>query len=158
MTQFLGTYFNKLDAKGRVSVPAQFRTLLRAGSSGAESSVGVPIILRQSHQYHCIEGWSQKGFESLAGSLSDYEQFSQEHDDFAMALYSDAFQMETDKEGRIVLPAELVAHAELTDTVAFLGLGRSFQIWEPAAAERRRAEARERARDNRMTLKARQDA
>jgi len=158
MTQFLGTYLNKLDSKGRVSVPAQFRTALRTASSGAEALVGVPIILRQSHQYPCIEGWSQKGFESLAAPLYDYEQFSQEHDDFAMAIYSDAFQMETDKEGRIVLPAELAAHADLTESVCFIGLGRNFQIWEPVAANRRRAEARERARDNRMTLKARPEA
>ena len=158
MTQFLGTFQNKLDSKGRVSVPAPFRAGLRALSIGVETTVGVPVILRQSHQYPCIEAWSQKAFESLAQPLSEYDQFSQEHDDFAMALYADAFSIETDKDGRIVLPEELVQHANLADLVTFVGLGRSFQIWEPQAADQRRMEARERARDQRLTLKARADA
>jgi len=158
MTQFLGTYQNKLDSKGRVSVPAPFRAGLRTLSNGVDATVGVPVILRQSHQYPCIEAWSQKAFESLAQPLSDYDQFSQEHDDFAMALYADAFSIETDKDGRIVLPDELARHARLEDLVTFVGMGRSFQIWEPQAAERRRMEARERARDQRLTLKTRIDA
>ena len=54
--------------------------------------------------------------------------------------------MEPDKEGRISLPESLVQHAGLTDTVAFMGLGRTFQIWEPAAAAARLTTARDRAR------------
>jgi len=160
MAQFLGTHQNKLDAKGRVSVPAQFRAALKSLTAAAEagSSGGVPIVLRQSHQYPCIEAWARKTFDELASPLSEYDQFSQEHDDFAMALYSDAYLMETDKEGRIVLPAELVTHAGLTEAVTFIGMGKTFQIWEPAAAERRRAEARERARVKQLTLKGRPSA
>lgn len=158
MTPFLGTYNNKLDTKGRVSVPASFRLALKALAGGHENGGGTPIILRQSHQYPCIEAWSQKAFESLAAPLTDYDQFSQEHDDFAMALYSDAFPMETDKEGRIVLPLELVQHAGLSEQVTFIGLGRYFQIWEPEAAERRRQQARERARESGLTLKTRAPA
>ena len=67
-------------------------------------------------------------------------------------MYADAFPVEADKEGRIVLPDALVAHAGLTEAVVFMGLGRIFQIWEPAAAERRRAEARDRARAHGFTL------
>jgi MraZ protein len=78
--------------------------------------------------------------------------FSQEHDDLAATLYADAFPVEADKEGRIVLPGDLVAYAGLTDAVVFMGLGRIFQIWEPAAADRRRAEARERAKVKGFTL------
>ena len=73
-------------------------------------------------------------------------------DDLALALYAEAFALETDREGRIVLPDELVAFAGLGDQVTFLGAGRIFQIWEPEAAKRRRAEARERARANGFTL------
>ncbi len=78
--------------------------------------------------------------------------FSEEHDDLAATLYADAFELEADKEGRILLPDILVAHANLTDTAVFMGLGRTFQIWEPAGADRWRAETRERARSRKMTL------
>jgi MraZ protein len=91
-------------------------------------------------------------FEALSEPLNQLNLFSQEHDDLAAALYSDAFPVEADKEGRVVLPDALVVHAGLTDAVVFMGLGRTFQIWEPAAAERRRAEARERARSHVFTL------
>lgn len=52
-----------------------------------------------------------------------------------------------------MLPDELVEYAGLSDAVVFMGLGRIFQIWEPAAAERRRAEARIRAKERGLTLR-----
>ena len=78
--------------------------------------------------------------------------FSDEHDDLSMSLYADACPVEADKEGRIVLPEGLKAHAGLADAVTFVGMGRIFSIWEPGAAEQRRTEARERARNRNFTL------
>ena len=142
MTRFLGTHTNRLDAKGRVSIPAPFRAALRTEVGGNAS-----LVLRPSHTHPCIEGWPESVFNALARPLDEIDVFSGMHDDMSTALYADAYPMEADKEGRIVLPEDLVAHAGLADTVVFMGLGKTFQIWEPVAAERRRAEARERARD-----------
>jgi MraZ protein len=147
MTQFLGTHTNRLDAKGRVSIPAPFRSALKLDNGSA-----ISLVLRPSHKHSCIEGWPAPVFHALATPLESLDLFSEEHDDMASALYADAYPVEADKEGRIVLPETLTAHAGLTDTVVFMGLGRIFQIWEPAGAERRRAEARERARERRLTL------
>jgi MraZ protein len=147
MTHFLGTHQNRLDAKGRVSVPAQFRSALKNGGETATQ-----LVLRPSHQHPCIEAWPAPVFAALAEPLNRLEMFSPAHEDLSAALYADAFPVESDKEGRIVLPDHLVSHAGLQDTVVFMGLGRTFQIWEPAAAERRRAEARERARQHGFTL------
>lgn len=147
MSHFLGTHQNRLDAKGRVSVPASFRGALRAMQEG-----GVSLVLRPSHKHPCIEGWPTPVFESLANPLDRLDLFSEAHDDLAAALYADAFPVEADREGRIVLPDFLAEHAGLKDSVVFMGLGRTFQIWEPAAAERRREEARERARSRGLTL------
>ncbi len=148
MVQFLGTHQNRLDAKGRVSVPAPFRAALRA----CDETNGASLILRPSHQHPCIEAWPSAEFAALAEQLNRLDLFSQAHDDLAASLYSDAFPVEADKEGRIVLPDSLISHAGLGETVVFMGLGRIFQIWEPAAAARRRAEARERARVHGLTL------
>jgi MraZ protein len=147
MTQFLGTHQNRLDAKGRVSVPAPFRAVLRNGGETCGQ-----VVLRPSHKHPCIEGWPVAEFNALAAPLDRLDLFSEEHDDLASTLYADAFPADIDKEGRIVLPESLVAHAGLSEAVVFMGLGRIFQIWEPAAAEQRRAEARERARSRRLTL------
>jgi MraZ protein len=147
MSQFLGRHQNKLDAKGRVSIPAPFRAALK--SEGATSAA---LVLRPSHKHPCIEGWPLDEFQALATPLEQLNLFSDEHDDLAAALYADAFPVETDREGRIVLPDTLIAYAGLTDSVVFMGLGRIFQIWEPVAAERRRSAARESARVNNLTL------
>jgi MraZ protein len=150
MTHFLGTHQNRLDAKGRVSVPAPFRAALR--SRGESNGNGTHLVLRPSHQHPCIEAWPAVEFEALSEPLNRLNLFSPEHDDLAASLYADAFPIDVDKEGRVVLPDSLVSFAGLTDAVVFMGLGRIFQIWEPGAAERRRSEARERARAHAFTL------
>ena len=151
MSQFLGTHQNRLDAKGRISVPAAFRNALRNGDDKAAAA----LVLRPSHQYACIEAWPAEVFHSLAYPLETLNIFSSDQDDLTTALYADAYPVEADKEGRIILPESLVQHANLTNTVVFMGLGRLFQIWEPQAGARRSADARERARSRGLSLPGR---
>jgi MraZ protein len=149
MTHFLGTHQNRLDAKGRVSVPAPFRAALRALANGDDAA---SLVLRPSHKHPCIEGWPAASFHALAEPLDRLDMFGEDHDDLAFTIYADAHPVETDREGRVVLPEAMVRHANLADAVLFVGLGKLFQIWEPEAAERRRIEARERARDKGLAL------
>jgi len=150
MSHFLGTHTNRIDAKGRVSIPAPYRSALRA--LAAEGTP--PLVLRTSHKNPCIECWPHRYFQELASPLEQLDTFDDDHDDLLMSLYPDAEPFDPDKEGRIALPEALVKHAQLNETVFFMGLGRTFQIWEPRAAERARAEARERARIKRLTLRS----
>lgn len=153
MSHFLGTHQNRLDAKGRVSVPAPFRAALRKLHGENDAPL---LVLRSSHQQPCIEAWPGTLFDQLTHSLDRLELFSEAHDDMATTLFSEAWPIEPDREGRIVLPDELARHAGLSEVagepVVFMGLGRIFQLWEPGAAERRRAEARDRARSRGTTL------
>jgi MraZ protein len=147
MALFIGTHQNKLDAKGRVSIPAQFRSVLKKNSQAGETSPTAVMYLRPSHQHPCIEGWTELGFEELSAPVAeDYNQFSQEHEDFVMALFGNACSVETDKEGRISVPASLLAHAGVSDNLVFIGTRNTFQIWEPEAGVRRQAEATERVK------------
>jgi len=70
----------------------------------------------------------------------------------AAAIYGEAYPTESDKEGRIILNEMLLTHAGLTDSCVFMGTGPIFQIWEPAAARRRSAEARQNANTRGLTL------
>ena len=142
MSVFLGTHLNRLDAKGRVSIPSAFRTALRARAKSGEPLA----ILRPSHLHPCLEAWPADAFAALTRPLDEMDIFSQDHDDLATALYADAYPFEADREGRILLPETLRSHAGLTDQVAFMGLGRTFQIWDPQAAMERRQAARDSAR------------
>jgi len=146
MSQFLGTHQNKLDGKGRVSVPANFRAGLRNLDGSAF------VILRPSHIHACIEVYPEAVFATLEKPLEALPDFSEEHFDLAVTIYADACRLDIDKDGRMVLPADLIAHAGLKDSVTFMGLGRTFQIWEPAAVEAYRAEARERESERQRKL------
>ncbi len=134
----MGTHQTRFDAKGRMSVPAAFRAALRTGSEDG----GAALVLRPSHQHSCIEAWPASAFLHLSVAFDRLDIFSADQDDLTTALYADAWRVEPDKEGRIVVPESLVQHAELAESVVFMGLGRLFQIWEPAAAARRIADAR----------------
>ncbi len=61
MALFIGTHQNKLDAKGRVSIPAQFRSVLKKMSHAGEAALSHRWCLRPSHQNPCIEGWTRIG-------------------------------------------------------------------------------------------------
>ncbi len=151
MTHFMGTHQNRLDAKGRVSVPASFRAALRGQAEGAEPA-SAAVVLRPSHKFPCIDAWPAPIFRARVAALERLDPLSDAHDDLAATLFADAYPVETDKEGRIILPEPLAAHAGLSDLVVFMGLGATFQIWEPVAAERRRARAREQTLAQRLTL------
>jgi MraZ protein len=143
MTQFMGPHHNRLDAKGRVSIPASFRAVLR---EKAPEGATPALVLRPSHKFDCIEGWPAADFYRRGEALERLDMFSTAQDDLTFAYYGDALELTPDKEGRIVLPELHAAHAHLTDAIEFIGMRDHFEIWEPQAAARRRAEARQAAR------------
>ena len=148
MTPFLGQHQNRLDAKGRVSVPSAYRSALKALTGSSE------MILRPSFTHACIEAWPTTRFNELEKSLNVLDVFSAEYEDLSTAIYADAYPVEADKDGRILLPEALLKHAGLSDAVVFMGNGQVFQIWEPAAAAARAVEARTRAKERQLAAVA----
>jgi MraZ protein len=127
MSQFFGSHENRLDAKGRVSVPAPFRATLK-GDLGT-----ISLILRPSYIEGCIEAWPQAAYQRWQDTLNVLDHFDPKREALATLLYSEAWMVETDKEGRILIPGDLTAFANLTDAVSFMGRGDHFHIWEPSA-------------------------
>ena len=104
-------------------------------------------MLRPSHQHPCIEALAGRGVSGARPQpLEQLDLFGDEHDDLASSLYADAFPVETDKEGRIVLPDYLIAHAGLAEAVVFMGLAAVPDLGTAGrrAAPRRSARARPR--------------
>lgn len=152
MTQFMGSHHNRLDAKGRVSIPASFRSKLKEASPDGDTA---NLVLRPSHRHGCIEGWPAADFHEIGAGMERLDVFSEAQDDLTFAFYADAAELTADKDGRIILPETLTLHAGLADAVVFVGLRDHFEIWEPTAAARRREEAHERARARGFTLPGR---
>ena len=148
MALFLDTFVNKIDRKGRVSVPAPFRASL-AGQS-FQGIVAVP-----SFKYAAIQCAGMDWMESIGASVRSMDLYSDEQDDLTATLFPDAKQLPFDSEGRVMLPAALAQHAGITEAAAFVGRGPSFDIWEPDAFERYKAEARRRSLEKGRTLSLR---
>ncbi len=145
MALFTSTFLNKVDKKGRVSVPAPFRMAL-----ASQSFAGVVVFPSFVHQ--AIEGAGYELLERLAQSVEQFDPFTDEHDAFATTIFGDTHQLSFDSEGRILLPEPLLSHATITTTAAFLGRGGTYQIWEPEALQVFKADAMERARADRTAL------
>ena len=137
MDRFVSTYINKIDAKGRVSVPASFRTILeRDGYAGG-------IYCYPSLDAPALDAGGKRLAENIDRILDGLPDYSDERDELSVALYGDVVTLTIDQDGRIVLPEALRAHAGISTHIAFVGLGQKFQMWEPARFEARRASARE---------------
>jgi MraZ protein len=141
---FLSTYVNKVDRKGRVSVPAPFRSVL-----SGQNSAG--IVAYPAFKHPAINCSGLAWVDEMAALLETVPEFSDEYDKIA-SIFPELKELSFDPEGRIVLPEEMIELAGITDSVAFVGLSKTFQIWEPEAHKAHQAELRERAKRQGTTL------
>jgi MraZ protein len=147
---FIGTFENKVDRKGRVSVPAPFRQVL-----GSQTFQG--IVAFRSYRLAAVEACGIDFMEQLNDSVASLDLFSDAHEDLTATIFADSQQLAFDVDGRIIIPAHFAEHAGITDRAAFVGRGSIFQIWQPTALERHKDEARARAKSQGLTLPLRRD-
>ena len=143
---FLSSYENKIDKKGRVSVPATFRSHL--------SSLGYNgFITYPSFNHSALEACSQDRIEKLSTTIDSLNPFEEKRDYFATSVLSESENLQFDTEGRVVISEKLLSHAKIKNNALFVGLGKTFQIWEPKNFEKFKVFARKRAFQNRSNLK-----
>lgn len=123
---FLSTFINQVDNKGRVVVPKEFRTVLENFSG---------FVAFRSHKLNAVDCFSMDRMEKLSKQIDDtLDPFSIERDSIESAVFADAVILRFDKDGRIIIPKLLIDHAGINDSrVAFVGLGATFQLWNPTA-------------------------
>ena len=103
---FLSTYENKLDKKGRVSVPSSFRSYLsNLGYNG--------IICYPSFNHQSIEAWPQERIEKISSAIDSLNPFEEKRDFFATSILSESINLQFDSEGRISLTDKLLDHAKI---------------------------------------------
>lgn len=146
MSLFLSSYENRLDTKGRVSVPASFRA-----SVSNEKFAGV--VLFRSFTHNCIEGLTMSRMEQMAAATDKMGVFDSELDNLTAMLFADARELAFDVTGRIVIPADMLKHAGITESAVFVGRGNSFQIWNPDAFRAAQEQALKNLRNARPNLK-----
>ena len=143
---FLSTYENKLDKKGRVSVPASFRSYL--SNMGYNGIVCFPSFNNQS-----IEAWPQDRIEKISNAIDTLNPFEDKKDYFATSILSESINLQFDGEGRILITEKLLRHAKIKNSILFVGQGKTFQIWDTTNFEKFRVIARKKSNINRANLK-----
>lgn len=143
---FLSTYHNRIDKKGRISIPAQFRAVLTAQESPAVIAYPSPIN-------ECIEACGMQRIMKFNERVEKFEPYSPERDAFSAMLFGDSVQMSMDGEGRVSLPPQLIEFAGLKDQVTIVGKGETFEMWSPKAFEVYIEKVRSIVREKRAALK-----
>jgi MraZ protein len=143
---FISSVINTLDAKGRVSVPSEFR-------SHVSSSAFDGVILYPSKHGAFLDGGGMSLFEGYQRSLEQMEPFDPGRVAIEHLIFGQSRSLSFDGGGRVTLPKDLAEHAGLNGKVKFVGLGNHFQIWSPEAHEVFLAEALELAVANQGRLK-----
>ena len=143
---FLSSFENKIDKKGRVSVPATFRSYLN--TLGYNGFISYP-----SFNHSALEACSQDRIEKLSSTIDSLNPFEEKRDYFASSVLSESESHQFDTEGRVSISEKLLNHANIKNNILFVGLGRTFQIWEPKNFEKFKFLARKKAFQNRSNLK-----
>ena len=121
MATFVGSYVNKVDRKGRVSVPARFRTAV----------AGPAIVVSPSFELGAIDACDYERITQVAAGLDDPELYNPEQRELASLILARTEELPFDNEGRVLLPRSLVELAGIDEQATFVGVGPTFQIWNP---------------------------
>ena len=127
-------------------MPASFRSYL--SNMGYDGVVCYPSFNNSS-----IEACPQSRIEKLSDSIDSLNPFEEKRDIFATSVLADSVNLQFDSEGRVSIPAKLLEHAKIKQTMLFVGQGKIFQIWEPKLFEKFKMKARKKANLHRATLK-----
>lgn len=146
MALFLSTFINKIDSKGRVCVPAQFRSTLASNDF-------MGVVVYESFTNNCIEGCDLDRISNLSEAIDNLDPFSEERDAFASTILGSAVQLSFDNDGRIILPPKLIEKAKIKNKAVFIGKGKTFEIWQEENFEEYIIKARQKAKTNRNLLK-----
>lgn len=148
---FMDTITNKVDAKGRVSLPSDYRAIVK--------ELSTEIVCYRSLNAQCIEGCLEDTLDKLATEIENSTDFfSETQDNLTNLIFGDAKRFAFDSTGRIVLTEKLLQHAQISDTAVFVGKGRKFQIWNPENWAKEEARIRAEVMKNRPVLKQNKEA
>jgi MraZ protein len=145
---YLSNYTSRLDAKGRVSIPAPFRAVLaRDGFDG--------LYVHPSLDVEAVDCGGHALLHEIHELLRPLSPYSEERDLFSTALIGTSEILKIDSEGRVNLSESVKAYAGIAAEVTFVGHDFKFQIWEPGRFLAYLAEARSQLRDFRKQLSSR---
>jgi MraZ protein len=137
MNRFLSSAMNRIDAKGRVSVPAHFRTVVQQrGYSELYAIRQLDVPALDVGGLDLLDRYEER--------MKLEDPFLQTADDMSFFVHGDGAFLKLDQDGRITVTDFIREHTGITTEVAFVGRGNFFQMWEPKKLSAYGAEVRAR--------------
>jgi len=135
MKRFLSNATNRIDAKGRVSVPAAFRTVL--------TRLDVQeLYCLQDFVFPAISVGGPDLLDRYEKQIEALDPFTEEANRLSLLIHGGGVFMKLDGEGRLVMTDFIRSYTGITDEVTFVGRGQYFQLWKPKAFEQTTTVAR----------------
>jgi len=134
--RFRGEFHQKVDGKGRVSIPAHFRRVLEAGDpTWTEGKVPELVVVYGDHRRQYLECYTIDAASEVDAKIDQMKRGSIERRMLEKLFNGQSLQTNIDDTGRIVLPAKLRAKIGLEGEAYFIATGDTFQIWNPGTYE-----------------------
>lgn len=147
MDRFLSSAINKVDAKGRVSVPASFRAIVQKQGH-------TELYATRQLEIPALEVGGPERLKLFEERIAQEDPLLQAADDLAYYYYGDGAFLKLDQDGRITINDFIREHTGITTEAAFVGKGLVFQIWEPERFHAYGAEVRARLIQRRQAAAA----
>ena len=119
----LGTYTPKIDANGRVALPAKFR-----------SQLGQGLVMARG-QERCVYLLPFDEFRRIASQIQRTSVGNKAAREYMRVFLSGAVDQEPDKQGRVVVPQMLRDYANLGSDIVVIGVGTRAELWNKDAWE-----------------------
>jgi MraZ protein len=137
MDRFLSSAVNRIDAKGRVSVPAHFRSVVQR--RGYQELYALKALDRPA-----LDVGGLDLLDRYETRIAMEDPFLQTADDMSYFVHGDSDFLKLDQDGRITVTEFIRGHTGIMTDVAFVGRGTFFQMWEPSQLAAYGAQVRER--------------
>ena len=113
----LGEYELKIDHKGRLAIPVRFREAFRGS-----------LVLSRGFD-KCLIAYTTEEWVRVAENLASLPSTQLNHRRISRFTFSGAFDVEPDRQGRVIIPLTLRQYAEIDDEVVVVGAYSHLQIW-----------------------------
>ena len=128
MTFFTSEYESKLDAKGRLVLPARIKSQLPVGE-------GNELVIRRGFE-PCLIIYPMVEFKKVFSKISGLSEFNEEYRKLQRNFFSGTATVELDANGRFVIPKNMLGYAQLEKDIVLVGMGNKVEVWNPSTYEK----------------------
>lgn len=130
MTFFTSEYVCKLDAKGRLVLPARIKAQLPEPEGGVQE-----LVIRRGFE-QCLIIYPMVEFKKVFSKISGLNEFNEEYRKLQRSFLSGVITVELDNNGRMLIPKNMLTNAGIDKDVILVGTGTKVEVWNPTIYEK----------------------